>query len=181
MPTGVSRAVIEVLLDRVHQGAATLSPEGRATYVNQRLASMLGQSRAQLVGKPFADLVAEPDRETLAAALATGREGASQCQLALPRANGPNGGGGELKALVTFAPLGHGQVSCLFTDLTQGKHVSVLAHEVRNMLGTMRNSVELLKRSSLDADGLRALESIERQSGRILELMEDLRRVNPRE
>ena len=177
MPTGVSRAVIEVLLDRVHQGAATLSPEGRATYVNQRLASMLGQSRAQLVGRALSELVAEADRESLAAALAAGRDGASQCRLAMRRANG----GGELQALVTFAPLGHGQASCLVTDLTQGRHVSVLAHEVRNMLGTIRSSVELLKRSSLDTDGLRALESIERHGGRILELMEDLRRVNPKE
>ncbi len=187
MATGVSRAVIEVLLDRVHQGAATLSPEGILAYANQRLASMLGRSRAELVGKAFADLVAEHDRETFANALAAGRDGASQCRLAMPRAkaaNVPNGGpngGGELQALVTFAPLGHGQVSSLVTDLTQGKHVSVLAHEVRNMLGTMRNSVELLRRSALDADGQRALESIERQSGRILALMEDLRRVNPKE
>ena len=163
--------------DRVLQGAATLSPEGRLTYGNQRLASMLGQSRAQLVGRPLSELVAEADRESLAAALAAGRDGASQCRLAMRRANG----GGELRALMTFAPLGHGQASCLVTDLTQGRHVSVLAHEVRNMLGTIRTSVELLKRSSLDTDGLRGLESIERHSGRILELMEDLRRVNPTE
>ena len=177
MPTAVSRAVIEVLLDRVNQGAVTLSPEGEVTYANQRFASMLSRSRGQLVGKRLAELVAEPDRETLAAALATSRDGAAQCRLSMPRPNG----GGALAALLTFAPLGHGQTSCMVTDVTQGTHVSVLAHEVRNMLGTMRNSTELLKRSSLDPDGERALESIQRQSGRILELMEELRRVNPKE
>ena len=171
MATGVSRAVIEVLLDRVHQGAATLSPEGILAYANQRLASMLGRSRAELVGKAFADLVAERDRETLANTLAAGRDGASQCGIAMPRRNGNNGGGSELQALVTFAPLGHGQMSCLVTDLTQGKDAGTLAHEVRNMLGTMRNSVELLRRSSLDADAQRAVESIERHSGRILDLL----------
>lgn len=175
--SAVSRAVIEVLLDRVHQGAATLSSEGQVTYVNQRLASMLGSGRAQLVGKALAELVAEADRETLAAALGTGRDTAAQCRITMPRANG----GGELHALATFAPLGHGQASCLITDLTQGKHVSVLAHEVRNMLGGVRNAVEILKRSSLEGDAQRALETIERQNGRILELMEDLRRVNPKE
>ncbi|HEV3009316.1 MAG TPA: histidine kinase dimerization/phospho-acceptor domain-containing protein [Burkholderiales bacterium] len=179
MANAVSRAVIEVLLDRMHQGAATLAPDGRLTYGNQRLASMLGQSRAQLVGRPLVELVAEADRETLASALATGRDGAAQCRVSMPRANG--GGPGQLQALITFAPLGHGQASCLVTDLTEGKHVSVLAHEVRNMLGTIRNSVELLKRSSVSSDGQRALDTIERHSGRILELMEDLRRVNPRE
>jgi PAS domain S-box-containing protein len=150
MPSTVSRAVIEVLLDRVSQGAATVSPEGRLTYLNQRLASMLGQARAQLVGKPLAELVAEPDRETLATALATGRDTAAQCRVALPRAHG-----GELQALLTFAPLGHGQASCLVTDLS--------------MLGAIRDAVEALKRVPLDADGRRALAALERQSGRVLQ------------
>jgi nitrogen-specific signal transduction histidine kinase len=57
----------------------------------------------------------------------------------------------------------------------------VLAHEVRDMLGAIRNSVELLKRSSLDADAQRGVEAIERQAGRILDLMEEPRRVNPKE
>jgi PAS domain S-box-containing protein len=120
MPTGISRAVLEVLLDRVSQGAATLSPEGQLTYANQRLATMLGRTRAQLVGRALAELVAEIDREALAAAIAAGRDTASQCRLALPRANG----GGELQAMLTFAPLGHGQASCLVTDLGQVKETS---------------------------------------------------------
>jgi len=151
MPSAVSRAVIEVLLDRVNQGAATLSPEGRLTYLNQRLASMLGQARAQLAGKPLAELAAESDRDTLANALATGRDTAAQCRLAMPRPDG----GGELQALLTFAPLGHGQASCLVTDLS--------------MLGAIRDAVEVLKRVALDADGRRALAALERQSGRVLQ------------
>jgi PAS domain S-box-containing protein len=177
MASGVSRAVIEVLLDRINQGAGTLSSEGQLTYANQRLASMLGQSRTQLVGKALAELVNEAHRDTLAAALAEGRDTAAQCRLAMTRLNGSS----ELHALLTFAPLGHGQASFLVTDLAQGKSLGVLAHEVRNMLGAIRDSVELLKRSSLDADAQRGVDAIERQTGRILELMEDLRRVNPKE
>ena len=122
MPNGVSRAAIEVLLDRVNQGVSILSPEGRIAYANQRLASMLGVGRMQIVGKPLAELVAEADREALASALATGRDLASQCRLALPRANG----GGALQALLTFAPLGHGQTSCLVTDVTQDRAAEAL-------------------------------------------------------
>ena len=55
-----------------------------------------------------------------------------------------------------------------------GDAQGVLAHEVRNMLGAMRDSVELLKRASLDADGQRALEAIERLSGRILQLIKPM-------
>lgn len=146
MATAVSRAVIEVLLDRVNQGAVTLSSEGQVVYANQRFASMLGMTRSQLIGRAFPDLVAAADRESLAAALTAGRDTASQCLIALPRANG----GGELQALVTFAPLGHGQASGLVADLG-------------DTLGSVRNAIELLKRKPLDADGKRALETIERQ------------------
>jgi PAS domain S-box-containing protein len=163
MATAVSRAVIEVLLDRVNQGAVTLSSEGQIVYANQRFASMLGMTRSQLIGRPFTDLVAAADRESLAAALTAGRDTASQCLITLPRTNG----GGELQALVTFAPLGHGQASGLVTDLG-------------DMLGSLRNAMELLKRKPA-SDGQRPPDAIERHTGRILELMEDLRRLNPRE
>ena len=113
MPQGVSRAVIEVLLDRVGQGAGCLSPEGRLTYANQRLASMLGVNRAQLIGKPLVELVGEPEREALSSTLESARDTAAQRRLALPRSNGA----GPMQALLTFAPLGHGQLSCIVTEL----------------------------------------------------------------
>ena len=111
MPQGVSRAVIEVLLDRVSQGAVCLSPEGQVTYANERAASMLGVSRGQLIGKPLFELVAQGDRETLEFALLNAHDTAAQCRLALARNNGQ----GEVRALLTFAPLGHGQLSCIVT------------------------------------------------------------------
>jgi PAS domain S-box-containing protein len=117
MPNGVSRAAIEVLLDRVNQGVSILSPEGRITYANHRLGAMLGLARMQVVGKPLADLVAQADREALALALANGRDLASQCRVALQRPNGA----GDLPVLLTFAPLGHGQASCLVTEEPQLK------------------------------------------------------------
>jgi len=111
MPQAVSRAVIEVLLDRVSQGAGAVSPEGQLTYANQRFASMLGVNRGQLIGKPLAELAAQADREVLDATLASARDIAAQCRIALRRSNGQ----GDLRALLTFAPLGHGQLSCIVT------------------------------------------------------------------
>lgn len=115
MPQGVSRAVIEVLLDRVSQGAGTLSPEGQLTYANQRLASMLGVNRAHLIGQTLVELVAETEREALASTLESARDTAAQCRLVLPRSNGA----GPMPALLTLAPLGHGQLSCIVTDLAR--------------------------------------------------------------
>ena len=177
MPNGVSRAVIEVLLDRINQGAGTISPDGALLYSNERLAAMVGRPRAQIVGRPFTEVVAEADRDTLAAALSAGRDSAAQCQIALPR----NHGHSPLSAVFTFAPLGHGQASCLVTDAGQASALRSLTHEVRNMLGTVRNSLGVLKRFSAEPDAQRALESIERQSGKLLELLEEFRRASPKE
>jgi PAS domain S-box-containing protein len=151
MPNSVSRAVMEVLLDRVNQGAATLSPEATLVYANQRLASMLGRTRAHLVGMPLPELVAAADREKLDEALSNGRDTAAQCRLTLVRPNG----NGELQALLTFAPLGHGQASCLVTDLAQSR--------VRNMVEGIRAALEPLKRISLPPEARRALETIEQE------------------
>jgi PAS domain S-box-containing protein len=119
MPQGVSRAVIEVLLDRVSQGAVCLSPEDKLTYANQRVASMLGVSRAQLIGRPLVELVAEADRDLLSSTLASARDTAAQCRVELPATNGA----GAVRALLTFAPLGHGQLSCIVTkeDATEAR------------------------------------------------------------
>lgn len=177
MANAVSRAVIEVLLDRISQGAGTISPEGQLIYSNQRLAAILGKTRAELVGTPLAEVIAEADRDALTAALSAGRDSAAQCQVALPR----NHGLGPLHALFTFAPLGHGQASCLVTDVGHANALRSLSHEVRNLLGTVRSSLQVLRRSTLEPDAQRALEALERQSGKVLELLEEQRRASPKE
>jgi signal transduction histidine kinase len=176
MANAVSRSVLEVLLDRVQQGVAAVTADGRIAYVNQRFASLLGAGRAALVGRPLVELAAEPARAALSDALSAGHDTASQCRVAMPRP-----GQGELQAFITFAPLGHGQVSCMVTDVGQVKNGGAMAHELRTLLTAMRDSTDRLKRAGLDADGRHALEAIERQGDRILDLAEDLRRVNPRE
>jgi PAS domain S-box-containing protein len=114
MPNSVSRAALEVLLDRVSQGVATLSPEATVVYTNQRFASLVGRTRAQLVGMALSELVATADREAVSDAVSNGRDTASQCRVTMLRANG----NGPFQALLTIAPLGHGQASCLVTDLS---------------------------------------------------------------
>jgi signal transduction histidine kinase len=67
------------------------------------------------------------------------------------------------------------------TDERTSRFLGTLAHEFRNILGPIANSVAYLKRSpSLDADSRKAVEVIERQAERLLALVEDLRKVNPK-
>ena len=61
------------------------------------------------------------------------------------------------------------------------KFLGMLAHEFRNILGPIQNSALLLKQKPLDADARKAVEMIERQADRLLALVEDLRRINPKD
>jgi len=58
--------------------------------------------------------------------------------------------------------------------------LATLAHEFRNILGPIANSVEVLKRAELDDESRKAVDVIERQSARLLALVEDLRKINPK-
>jgi len=60
--------------------------------------------------------------------------------------------------------------------------LGTLAEEFRDILGPMRKSIEVLKRKPpADAEDQRALELLEHQAVRLLGLVEDLIRINPKE
>jgi signal transduction histidine kinase len=68
------------------------------------------------------------------------------------------------------------------TDERTRKFLGMMAHEFRNILGPVRHAVDFLKRvDALDPECRKMVEVIDRQSGRLLQLVEDLRKVNPKE
>jgi PAS domain S-box-containing protein len=175
----------QVLADRIQQGALTLSARGRIVYANARLVRLLGVPAERLLGTAFESYIAEADRPAVAS-LAAGKNG-TQAEVRLQRA-----GQGTVQALLSVARLADGQSLWLVTDLTEAKRhqasdertrrfLGMLAHEFRNMLNGMRLSLELLKRDERPAERAKAIESIERQMQRMLQVVEDLRTINPRE
>lgn len=186
-----ARDPYQVLADRIHQGALTLSPQRRIVYANSRLVRMLGVPGEHLLGALFESYVIAPDRALLAAALAprgdNGNGNGSQAEVRLRRASGE-----WLQVLVSVASLADGQSMCLVTDLTESKRhaaadertrkfLGMLAHEFRNMLNGMRLSVELLKREERSEERTKAIDSLERQMHRMLQVVEDLRTINPKD
>lgn len=190
-----ARDPYQVLADRIHQGAVTLSPQRRIVYANSRLVRMLGVPAEHLLGTLFESYVIAPDRALLAAALAArgdngngnGNGNGTQAEVRLRRASGE-----WLQVLVSVAPLADGQTMCLATDLTElkrhsaadertRKFLGMLAHEFRNMLNGMRLSVELLKREERSEERAKAIDSLERQMHRMLQVVEDLRTINPKD
>jgi PAS domain S-box-containing protein len=177
----------QVLADRIQQGAVTLSTRGRIVYANARLIRLLGVPAERLLGMPLEGYIAPADRPAVAALLEQRNGKASQVEARLLRA-----GGEPVHALLSAAPLADGQSMWLITDLTEAKRhqasdertrkfLGMLAHEFRNMLNSMRISVDLLKREKDDADKRKAIDSLERQMQRMLHVVEDLGTINPRD
>jgi PAS domain S-box-containing protein len=179
-----AQAPYRVLVEQMRQGAASLEPDGKIVYANERLATMLATPIAHLVGTNLARHVFEADRHALRTMLAA--RTTAHGDLRLLRSNG------DPTAVQATMTAMDGHRLFLFTDLSERKRheasdertrtfLGMLAHEFRNILSPIVNSAEVLKRSPLDAEGRKAVETIERQAARLVSLVDDLRRINPKE
>jgi PAS domain S-box-containing protein len=183
-----AQTLYQAAVERMQQGAVMLSPEHRIVYSNDRFAAMAGVPRERILGSDLLKYLPEPDRVAFSAALAACQGKGSQRAVRIARADGS-----AMNVAATLFSMNDGRCMCLFTDNTEQrrhleadernrKFLAMLAHEFRNILGPIRNSVELLKLARMeDPQLVRAVESIERQSNRMLQLVEDLRTINPQE
>lgn len=180
-----AQAPYRVLVEQMRQGAASVDAEGVVVYANERLAAMLATPISHIVGASLAKFVEEGSRHALRMMLASAKN--AQADIALLR---PNGDPTLVRATMTVL---EGHRLFLFTDLSekrrheaaderQRRFLGMMAHEFRNILSPIVTSTELLRRAQkLDGDSLKAVETIERQTSRLLALVDDLRRINPKE
>jgi len=177
----------QAAVDRMQQGVVIVSAQGSIAYANQRMASLVGMPRERLVGASLLKLAHNGDEAVLAKLLNACQGASTQAEVRL-RANSE-----YVTTLVTVTAIADGQKMCLVSDISlQKRHeatdertrkfLGMMAHEFRNILGPIRSSVEFLKRREvLDEESRKMVEVVDRQSARLLALVEDLRRVNPKE
>jgi PAS domain S-box-containing protein len=177
----------QAAVDRMQQGVVIVGAQGEIAYANQRIAALLGVARERLNGGSLLALAHAGDQAKLAALLAS-QGGSSQAELRLRRADN-----GYVTTQITVSAIADSQKMCLVSDLSlQKRHeaadertrkfLGMMAHEFRNILAPIRNAAEALKRSDrLDEECLKMADIIDRQSARMLALVEDLRRINPKE
>jgi PAS domain S-box-containing protein len=178
----------QAAVDRMQQGVVILGAQGEIAYANQRMAALLGLNRERLAGSSLHQLVRANDQASLASVL-NARQGASvQAEVRLRKADNE-----YVTTLITVTAIADGQKMCLVSDLSlQKRHeaadertrkfLGMMAHEFRNILSPIRNSVDYLKRQkSLDPECRKMVEVVDRQSTRLLALVEDLRSINPKE
>ena len=178
----------QAAVERMQQGVIIIGPRAEIAYANQRMASMLAMTRERLVGVSLHRLALNGDHANLEALL-NARQGASaQAEVRLRRSDGE-----MVTALISVSAMADGQKMCLVSDLgLQRRHeaadertrkfLGMMAHEFRNILGPVRHSVDYLKRvDGLDEECRKMVDVVDRQSSRLLALVEDLRKVNPKE
>lgn len=170
------------LVDRMQQGAVTVSPHGEVLYANERFASMVGVPREVLLGKLLATVLGTTALDALIAA--GSRAAALEFRLVRPD-------GLQLPVSVTAEPAdGVDALTLIVEDLTERERhrairerarrndqfLAVLAHELRNPLGSIRNAVAILERSgghTKEAERT-ARGVIARQSETLARLVDDL-------
>jgi PAS domain S-box-containing protein len=180
----------QAAVDRMQQGVVIVDAQGNISYANQRMAALLGTPRERLIGTSLRSRARNGDDESLASLLRTsaGHGSSAQTEVRLRRADNE-----YVTTLITVTAIADSQKMCLVSDLSlQKRHeaadertrkfLGMMAHEFRNILGPIRNAVEVLKlREGLDDESRKLVDVVDRQSGRLLALVEDLRSVNPKE
>lgn len=178
----------QAAVERMQQGVVIVGPRGEIAYANQRMAAMLGAQRERLAGVRLRSLAVRDDQRKVDLLLEAPAPGSGQVEVRLRRGNGE-----LVMAMISISAMADSQKMCLVSDVgLQKRHAAtdertrkflgMMAHEFRNILAPIRNSVELLKLADgLDEDGRKAVDIIERHTTRLVGLVEDLRRINPKE
>jgi PAS domain S-box-containing protein len=141
-----------VMVERMQQGAVTLSAEGDILYTNQPFADMLGHPLGALIGMPLAQLVTPADRTLLAALVAAEHGAATQGELTLLQKDG-----GHVPVLVGVALLPEeGGVCLIVTDLTTQKAYEAMVAAQTLERSILEQAVDAIVLCDLDRRVIRA-------------------------
>lgn len=167
------------LVDRMQQGAVTVSSDGDVLYANERFAAMVGKPRESLLGQRLhavlgtaaADpLLADGNGATVELTLTREDESSLPLRIAAERVDGV-----DAMTLIVEDMTERERHRAMQERARRNDHfLAVLAHELRNPLGSIRNAGAILARSDLAPGDRAALGVIERQSETLVRLVDDL-------
>jgi PAS domain S-box-containing protein len=113
-----------ILVERMHEGALTLSTDGLILYGNRHFATLIERPLEQIVGRPLAEFVPPSDIPALNALLADGLRWSVRRELCL---QGRDGTIPTLAAASALVDEGSPVVLLIVTDLTAQKHSEEIA------------------------------------------------------
>ena len=102
-----------ILVERMNEGALTLSPEGIILYGNAHFSKLIGRPLEHIVGKPLAAFLPEENSEIVEALLKEKIKGVLQRELSVVRKDGS-----EVPTVASVGPLRLDESSALVVTLT---------------------------------------------------------------
>jgi two-component system sensor histidine kinase PilS (NtrC family) len=179
------RELNKVIVDSIHSGLITADAGSRVLYVNPVGESFLGRRFSDVHGQTLSEVFGAPELEPAALAARAADRGFARMELAY---QSPDGRGRELgvsiSPLATADPKREGYL-LVFQDLTDvkrleqevrikeklaavGEMAAYLAHEIRNPLGSISGSAQvLMSEPEMSPDQARLLSIITRESKRL--------------
>jgi len=173
-------APYRALVERMQEGAATLSVTGDIVYCNQRFADLVRLPLEQVMGSPISRFLPVAEGEIIRAMLDHG-SGRYQTRLVLD-------GQEATEVQVTFSSIVLDDVehrTLILSDISslaraqrenrsKDEFLAMLAHELRNPLGAIQGAVHALTLMSPEPMSQRATAIIKRQVTHMARLVDDL-------
>jgi len=178
----------KVIVDSIHSGLITADSGGHILYVNNFGESILGVRTSDIRGRPLRELLGSPLLEPLALQARASYEGLARFEVVYRRPDGT-----ALDLGVSVSPLATAQPGggylLVFQNLTEikrlerqvrikeklaavGEMAAQLAHEIRNPLGSISGSAQVLMgESNISEEQERLLAIITRESKRLSETL----------
>jgi PAS domain S-box-containing protein len=190
-----SEARLQALFSNAAVGIAEIGPDGRFAMVNDALCRILGEAREDLLGLPVHRVSHGEERADLEAVVKALFHGGNDAFVGERRFVRRDGATIWVKLAITRASTGEdGQArgAAVIEDVTERKHaeedlrqsdrrkdefLAVLAHELRNPLAPIRNSLHILRMGKSPGTE-RVVDMMERQVQHMVRLVDDLFEVS---
>ncbi len=175
----------KVIVDSIYSGLATVNADGRLLYLNDIGKRILGVDPGQIEGRSLAELFTAPELDAASLIDRAANRSLSRLEIAYAAPDGRHVElGVSVTPLATAAPQ-NGGFLLVFQDLTEvkrlerevrmkeklaavGEMAAYLAHEIRNPLGAISGSAQMLMAEpDVPKDHARLLDIITRESKRL--------------
>jgi PAS domain S-box-containing protein len=192
-----SEGRLKALFANAAVGIAELTVDGRFALVNDSLCRLLGEKREGLIALPMSSVTHDDDRDDVEALLKRLGDGHIETFAAERRFVRRDGETIWVKLSVSLASESDAQAKravAVIEDITERKHaeedlreadrrkdefLATLAHELRNPLAPIRNSLHIFRLAGVqDPTVARVTEMMERQVAHMVRMVDDLLEVS---
>jgi PAS domain-containing protein len=157
-------------VERMQQGAVTVSVSGDVLFANQRFSEMLDIPMSRLFAAPLEAYVNVQDRARLSSFLLVAARNSS-VEVTFVKQDGT-----PLAAKVALASFADGYLTLLITDMGPRHRL----HEAGDVLSSIRDTLTALSRSSgLDAESRKSVEAIGTEVSRLSGLLDAVLEATP--